>query len=69
MPWREHASFTEQVPHLGPGRRISRAARRLAATAIGDQLRPVSEVAATMRMSWSSAHAAFTEVADAPRYS
>ncbi|GLW96080.1 ISL3 family transposase [Microtetraspora sp. NBRC 16547] len=36
-----------------------------AATAIGDQLRPVSEVAASGHMSWSTAHEAFAEVADA----
>ncbi|MEU8252419.1 ISL3 family transposase, partial [Nonomuraea sp. NPDC048916] len=64
-PWCARASFTEQVPYVAPGRRISVPARRLAATAIGDQLRPVSEVASSGHMSWTTAHEAFAEVADA----
>jgi transposase len=64
-PWCPRASFTEQIPHAAPGERISSPARRLAATAIGDRLRPVSEVAASGGMSWQSAHEAFAELADA----
>jgi transposase len=65
VPWCARTSFTEQVPYVGPGQRISLPARGVAATAIGDQLRPVTEVAASSQMSWACAHAAFVEVADA----
>ncbi|MFK4043304.1 ISL3 family transposase [Nonomuraea wenchangensis] len=63
-PWCERASFTEQVPPIACGARLSQALREQMAVEIGDQVRAVSEVAATHRVSWHTAHDAFAAVAD-----
>ncbi|MEQ4725764.1 hypothetical protein [Nonomuraea sp. B19D2] len=63
-PWCAQNSFTEQVAPIGDGARMSESLRDLVAVEIGDQLRPVAEVAATHRIGWQAAHAAFAGRAD-----
>ncbi|MFI7643765.1 ISL3 family transposase [Nonomuraea sp. NPDC049400] len=63
-PWCERASFTEQVPPIAAGARISEPLREQMAVEIGDQTRPVSEVAAAHRVSWHTAHDAFAAAVD-----
>jgi transposase len=64
VPWCERASFTEQLPPIARGARLSEALREQMAVEIGDQLRPACEVAAVHRVSWHTAHDAFAAVAD-----
>lgn len=63
-PWCGRGSFTEQVPPIACGARLSEALREQMAVEIGDQVRAVSEVAAAHRVSWHTAHDAFVAVAD-----
>jgi transposase len=58
-------TFTEASPQLGPGQRMTARMRTSMAEAVGDQLRPVCEVADTYGCAWHSAHDAFTAHADA----
>ena len=61
----ERKVFTESLPEEIPARaRITTRARRAAAQSIGDQLRPVSGVAAEFGIDWRIAHDAFVAYAD-----
>jgi hypothetical protein len=58
-------TFTEAVPQAGPGHRLTARMRTAMAEAVGDQLRPVCEVADTFGVAWHSTHNAFVAHADA----
>ncbi len=57
-------TFTEASSQVGPGQRMTARMRTCTAEAVGDQLRPVCEVAGTYGCAWHSAHDAFTAHAD-----
>jgi transposase len=63
-PLCEQRSFTETVGELPAGARTTRRLRSAIGLAIGDANRAVSEVAVAFGVTWSTAHAAFVEVAD-----
>ncbi len=58
-------TFTEAVPQAGPGQRLTGRMRTAMAEAVGEQLRPVSEVADTFGVAWHSTHNAFAAHAEA----
>ena len=58
-------TFTEAVPQIGPGRRLTARMRAVMGEAIGEQLLPVSEVARSYGVGWHTAHDAFVALADA----
>jgi hypothetical protein len=58
-------TFTEAVPQAGPGHRLTERMRTAMAEAVGEQLRPVCEVADTFGVAWHSSHNAFVAHADA----
>ena len=58
-------TFTEAVPQIGPGRRLTARMRAVMGEAIGEQLLPVSEVARSYGVAWHTAHDAFVALADA----
>ena len=61
----EAQTFTEAVPQIGPGRRLTARMRAVMGEAIGEQLLPVSEVARSYGVAWHTAHDAFVALADA----
>lgn len=58
-------TFTEVVPQVGPGHRLTGRMREAMAEAVGEQLLPVSEVARGYGVAWHTAHDAFVCLADA----
>lgn len=58
------ATFTESVPQIPPGARLTERVREHAAGLIGDAGMPVSAAAVRVGVSWPSAHHAFTDRAD-----
>ena len=61
----ERETFTETVPQIGPGRRLTARMRAAMGEAIGEQLLAVSKVARSYAVAWHTAHDAFVALADA----
>jgi transposase len=58
-------SFTEAIEEIPAGARTTGRLRRAIASAVGDACRSVAEVAESFGVSWPTAHASVTEVAEA----
>ena len=57
----ERRSFTESIPQIPPRRRTTTRLRTQIGRDVGEAARSVSEVAASVGVSWPTAHAAFIE--------